>query len=150
MNFRCLADGRKRRKPANDDVGRASQERKRAARQAWPKTPRTSVPAKAKKAAREALQRKTKRTGPAEELRRLALGRSGELHRGGRRTLHAPSAADVVELLAAATGRKIAVRSARRHLGPRESVVRSARQAARLRKLRAEVRRERERGAHVV
>lgn len=150
MNFRWLADGRKRRKAADDEAALATQARLRATRAARPKPQRAPVPAKAKKAARTTLQRKTKRAGLAEELRRLALGRAGELHRGGRRTLHAPSAADVAELLAAATGRKIAERSARRHLGPRESVVRSAREAARRRKQRAEVRRERERGTRVV
>ena len=150
MNFRYLAGGKKRRKAADDEVSRASQSRLRAARAARPKAQRASVPAKAKKAARSALQRKTKRAGLAEEVRRLAVGRAGELHRGGRRNVAAPSSADVVELLAAGGGRKISARTAREHLGPRESVVRNARAAARARRRRDEVRREREQGKRVV
>lgn len=149
MNYRRLAGGRTRRKPARDDVSLASQARMRAERAARAKPQRTAVPAKAKKAARGALQRKTKRAGLAEELRRLAVGRAGELHRGGRRTTAAPSALDVAEMLAAAGGRKIAARTARKHLGPRESVVRNAQQAARARKWRKAVRAAREQGARV-
>lgn len=107
-------------------------------------------PAKAKKAARGALQRKTKLAGLAEDVRRLAVGRAGELHRGGRWNVAAPRSADVVELLAAGGGRKISARTVREHLGPRESVVRNARAAARARRRRDEVRREREQGTRVV
>lgn len=149
MNFRRLANGRQRRKAATDSVSLATQARLRALREARPKPVRTPVPAKAKKAARAAVARKTKASGPAEEVRRLAVGRAGELHRGGRRNAAAPSSADVAEMLAAATGRKIAARTARQLLGPRESVVRNARDAARARRRRALVRQEREACARV-
>ena len=77
-----------------------------------------------------------------------ALAVSGLQHRGCRYT-EAPTSQDVVDLFVAAGKKKMSARTMRTALGPRGPVVRKARQAARMRRSREKLEREKQKAAQV-